>query len=193
VPTIDPTSLLAEVEQSYRRYFEVAPVRASVTFLGVQPIEILRYGRGSAGPDALNDLVSLGMARNPMSGGTEATEVGPRAELLLSVRGAVDHVWRRLAVLAAAPVVEGVVYQAGGRIDLGEAWSPGSRCTGALLTESPIGTVTAAEPVQILTVVPACGTELAWARVHGTESLRQLWASAGVDTADLLRSPVALP
>ena len=41
---------------------------------------------------------------------------GPRAELMLHLRDPADEhadVWRRLAVLAAAPAVEGVVYGRG--------------------------------------------------------------------------------
>jgi hypothetical protein len=41
-------------------------------------------------------------------------------------------------------------------------------------------------------VLPATQTELAWARVHGSERLQQRWLTAGTDLTDLLRDPVEL-
>jgi hypothetical protein len=187
-----PPDILALVEAAYRQHFEVSPARASVSFLGVEPIEVLRY------PDHTTDhYLTLGMARHPMTDPAEAvvaTASAPRAELLLSAAGRPDRLWRALAVLAAAPAVEGAVYQPGNRIDLGEPLCPGSRCTGGLLAASelrPIAVGGVAD-VQVLRLLPATPTELAWARVHGSEQLRQRWQAAGTDLTDLMRDPVEL-
>ena len=99
------------------------------------------------------------------------------------------EVWRRLAVLAAAPSVEGIVHRAGATLDIGEALAPGSRCTGVVVTDS---TVPAVGEVEILQVLPATANELAWSRVHGSAALRERWASAGTDLRDLRRSAVDL-
>lgn len=137
------------------------------------------------------------MCRYPMVG-TSADRIddptAPRAELLLTVAGEVAGLWRRLAVLAAAPAVEGAVYQDGGRIHLGEALVPGSRCVGGVLADGPMPAVTVPEAadIQLLQFLPATATELAWARVHGSSALRQRWRDRGTALPDLLRDPVAL-
>jgi hypothetical protein len=123
-----------------------------------------------------------------------AAESAPRAELLLSAAGRPDPLWRNLAVLAAAPAVEGAVYQVANRVDLGEPLCSGSRCTGGVLAPAalqPIA-VPGLAAVQVLRVLPATQTELAWARVHGSEQLQQRWLTAGTDLTDLLRDPVEL-
>lgn len=187
-----PSDILHLVEAAYRQHFETVPARASVSFLGLDPIEILRY------PDGRQDhYLSLGMSGYPMADPGEivvAAESAPRAELLLSAAGRPDLLWRKLAVLAAAPAVEGAVYEVGNRVDLGEPLCSGSRCTGGVLATSelqPIAVLGAAA-VQILRVLPATQTELAWARVHGSEQLQQRWLAAGTDLADLMRDPVEL-
>ncbi|MDQ1654218.1 MAG: hypothetical protein QOI35_3418, partial [Cryptosporangiaceae bacterium] len=80
--------------------------RASVAFVGVQTLEVVRFGPGG---DGLVRYVTLGMSRHPMTGAEAPTQdaAGPRAELVLTVREPVDGVLRSLAVLAAMPVVEG--------------------------------------------------------------------------------------
>jgi len=184
--------ILNVVEAAYRQHFEVVPARASVSFLGVEPIEVLRYPEGNR-----DHYLSLGMSRYPMVEPSEsvvAVGSAPRAELLISAQGRPDLLWRRLAVLAAAPAVEGAVYAVGNRVDLGEPLSPGSRCTGGVLAAGPLGpiTVPGVAGVQILRVLPATQTELAWARVHGGEQLEQRWLRAGTDLTDLMRDPVDL-
>lgn len=184
--------ILPLVEAAYRQHFEVAPARASVSFLGLDPIEILRY------PDGVVDhYLSLGMSGHPMSNPSElviATESAPRAELLLSAAGRPEPLWRNLAVLAAAPAVEGAVYRVADRVDLGEPLCPGSRCTGGVLAAAELRPipVPGLAAVHVLQVLPATGTELAWARVHGSEQLQQRWLAAGTDLTDLLRDPVEL-
>lgn len=180
------------VEAAYRQHFEIEPARASVSFLGVDPIEVLRYPEGPT-----DHYLTLGMSRHPMADPGDAviaTASAPRAELLLSATGRPDGLWRALAVLAAAPAVEGAVYQAGNRIDLGEPLCAGSRCSGVVLAASELQPITVAgmADVQVLRVLPATATELAWARVHGSEQLRQRWQAAGTELANLMRDAVAL-
>jgi len=115
---------------------------------------------------------------------------------MLHLRDPADEhadVWRKLAVLAAAPAVEGVVHTPGMSLDLGEPLSAGSACTGVVITESPLADVrTAVGPVSVLQAVPATATELAWCRVRGSAALRERWSDAGTDLLDLTRRAVAL-
>jgi hypothetical protein len=187
-------SVLADVEAALVEHFGTQPRRASVSFVGVDPIEVLCF-EPIPGERA---YVSLGMSRQSMTGAAETRRSGdgPRAELLLHIRDPADDyagIWRRLAVLAAAPVVEGVVYAAGMTVDLAEPLAPGSATTGVVVSESPLPTVdSTGGPVPILQVLPATSTELAWCRVRGSAALRARWAAAGTDLLDLLRRPVAL-
>jgi suppressor of fused protein SUFU len=186
--------VLAAVDALLQEHFGQAPVRASVSFVGVEPVEVLRF-EPIPGERA---YVSLGMARRPMTGAGEIVQQahGPRAELMLHVRDPTDsfgEVWRSLAVLAAAPAVEGVVYTPGMTVDLGAPLSPGVRCTGVLVHESVIGGVdTAAGRVDVLQVVPATATELAWCRVHGSTALRERWGEQHTDLLDLERAAADL-
>lgn len=188
------TGDLAAVEAVCTEHFGHAPVRASISFLGVEPIEVLRY---ELEQDELV-YVTLGMSRRPMTSATEAVLAagGPRAELSAHVRrdgGQFDDVWRQLALLAAAPAVEGVVYSSGMTVDLGSPLAAGSRCTGGVLEESGIPAVRGDTGVtDILRVIPATANELAWCRVHGAASLRELWDRQGTDLLDLGRSPARL-
>jgi hypothetical protein len=188
--------ILATVEAAYRQHFEVAPARASVSFVGVEPIEILRYAGGDF-ESPCHHYLSLGMSRYPMTDPADVVvdaATAPRAELVLTVAGRPDDLWRQLAVLAAAPAVEGAVYVPGNRIDLSDPISAGSRCTGVVLTASELQPIAVAgvADVRVLRLQPATATELAWARVHGSEALQQRWAEAGTDLTDLARDPVAL-
>ena len=182
------------VERALFGHFGQRPSRASVSFLGVEPIEVLRF-EPTPGERV---YVSLGMSRHPMSAAAELV-VGPdapRVELMLHVRddaGRHDGVWRHLAVLAASPEVEGVVYIAGMTVDLGQPLGSGSRCTGGLIVESPLAVVeTPQGTVAVLQVLPATSTELAWCRVQGAAALRARWATQEVDLLDLGRRAVAL-
>jgi hypothetical protein len=185
---------LDSVDAALAAHFAHRPLRASVSFLGVEPIEILRF-EPIPGERA---YLSLGMSRHPMTAASADVLAagGPRAELMLHLRDERDafaEVWRRLAVLAAAPSVEGVVYQPGMTVDLGEPLAAGSRCTGALVVEAPIAPVAAGpDAVAVVQLLPATATELAWCRVHGSAVLRQRWADRGTDLLDLGRPAVAL-
>ncbi|UQX89700.1 suppressor of fused domain protein [Jatrophihabitans telluris] len=188
----DGGGVLAVVEAAYRQHFEVAPSRASVSFVGVEPIEILRYSEGDS-----DHYVSLGMARFPMADPSESIvdeRTAPRAELHLIARGRPDRLWRNLAVLAAAPAVEGAVFSAGGRVDLGEPLATSSRCTGFVLVESTLGSVRypGVADVQFLQAIPATANELAWSRIHSVEALLARWESASVDLEEIFRDAVPL-
>ena len=186
--------LLETVDAALEAHFAHRPLRASVSFLGVEPIEVLRF-EPIPGERA---YLSLGMSRSPMTAATDVVvdAAGPRAELMLHLRDEHDRfaeVWRRLAVLAAAPAVEGVVYRSGMTVDLGQPLAAGSTCTGAVLIESAVPTIDSpAGPVAILQLLPATSTELAWCRVHGSAVLRERWAGRQVDVLDLGRRAVGL-
>jgi len=188
------TPVLPAIEAALVDHFGSSPSRASVSFVGVDPIEVLRF-EPVPGERA---FVSLGLARHPMTRADAPVQSvdGPRAELMLHLRDAVDEfadVWRRLAVLAAAPAVEGVVYSPGMSVDLGEPLVAGSACTGVVLTESPLGDIpTPAGPVTVLQAWPATSTELAWCRVRGAAALRERWAEQDVDGLDLQRRAARL-
>lgn len=168
---------------------------ASVTFLGLEPIEILRIVEG----DVVH-YVTLGGSRHPMGDPNDpvADPVrGPRVELVLSVRSgtALPGVARALGVLVASPAVEGVVLQADALLDLGEQLWQGSSFTAVLLGESEIEPVTLPEPaeaVRCLAVTPVTATEAAWVRVRGAQALRDAWAEAGIDVRDPGRGAAAL-
>jgi hypothetical protein len=138
------------------------------------------------------------MARHPMTGAAETVRVehGPRAEVVLHVRDPTDAfstVWRSLAVLAAAPAVEGVVYTPGMTVDIGAPLAPGSRCRGVVTAESSVPAVRLAdEQVQLFRLLPATAQELAWSRVHGAAALLKRWEERGTDLYDLARSGVDL-
>jgi hypothetical protein len=188
----DGADILKAVEVAYRLHFHVAPVRACISFLGVDPIEVLRYSEGLQ-----QHYVSLGMSRYAMSDpGSEVVDpvAAPRGELMVTSIGPADEIWRNLAVLAAAPAVEGVVYVVGHRVDLGEPLVPGSRCTGGVLVAAELRPITVggAAPVTVLRLLPATSHELAWARVHGTAALQKRGLDAGIEVADMMRKPVDL-
>jgi hypothetical protein len=161
--------------------------RAGVSFLGAQQVDVLRFGPDA---DGLVRYASLGMSRAPMADpGTDlVAQHGPRAELVLSVQGGQDSVLRRLAVLAASPVMEGLVVTPGSGLDLGEPLWDGSRFTAVLVGE-PGGLVPDLEldddePVRFLPLFPMTPNEAAWKRVHGAEALEERWLVQGRDLRD---------
>lgn len=168
---------------------------ASVTFLGLEPIEILRIPDGE-----VVHYVTLGGSRHPMGdpGDLHADPVrGPRAELVLSLRigTAQPGLPKSLGILVATPAVEGVVLQPDALLDLGEPLWQGAVFTAVLLGDSDIPAVVLpepAEPVRYLTVTPVTATEAAWVRVRGAGALRDAWAEAGIDTRDPGRGAASL-
>lgn len=187
------TQNLDRVRAHLRSHFaDTEPDSASVTFLGTEPIEVLRFG----GTDGLVHYVSLGCSRHPM---TDPTQVladphrGPRAEVVLRLRdpGPATGITRSLAILAATPAVDGLVLAAGTLIDLGSPlWAgPSGRVpfTAVLLGHSDIPDLPLGpprEPVTFLSATPVTATEAAWVRLKGAEAMRQAWQSDGVDVLD---------
>ncbi|WP_019929274.1 suppressor of fused domain protein [Nocardia sp. BMG111209] len=169
---------------------------ASVTFLGLEPIEILRVRDG----DHVH-YVTLGGSRHPMTDAAAAVadpERGPRAELVLTLRGgpgAHSGLTRALGVLIAAPAVEGVVLQEDALLDLGEPLWHNAPFTAALLGAAPVPPVPLpepAEPVRFLSAAPITATEAAWVRIRGATALRDAWDEAGIDVRDPYRAAAAL-
>ncbi|GGC70695.1 hypothetical protein GCM10011410_24470 [Hoyosella rhizosphaerae] len=169
------------------------PAAASVTFLGVDPMEVLRYGPSES---RMVHYVTCGCSTNPMGDPSDmlADPVqGPRAELVLAVKGGADTVLRSLATIAAAPSVEGLVLRADALIDLGEPLWPGAAFTAVLLSPSVIPSLQLPEPyspVDFFDAAPITATEAAWMRIKGADALREAWAEAKIDTTDPGRSAV---
>ncbi|MGW6983152.1 suppressor of fused domain protein [Streptomyces sp. NPDC054932] len=190
--------ILALVEARLRTAFGEPDARAAVTFLGTDRIEVLRFAEGD-----LVRYATLGMSAHPM---TDPTAVvadpvrGPRAELVLTVRGglaATDKLLRPLAVLAASPQVEGLIVAPGASLDVGEPLWDGASFSSVLVAE-PGGLVEDLEldepmdPVRFLPLLPMTANEAAWKRVHGAAALQERWLARGTDLRDPLRSAVAL-
>jgi hypothetical protein len=179
---------------------DVEPDSASVTFLGTETIDVLRF----RGPNGLVHYVSLGCSRHPMAEPTLdiADPVrGPRAEIVLQLRGSgpITGVARSLAILAATPSVEGAVLSADALVDLGAPlWeSPSIRVpfTAVLLGASEIRDLPLEpprDPVRFLSATPITATEAAWVRLKGAEAMRQAWDNDGVDVLNPNR-PAAQP
>jgi hypothetical protein len=200
------TKPLAAVRAHLRRYFadpgaDSEPDTASVTFLGAEPIEVLRF-RSRVG-DVVH-YVSVGCSRHPM---TDPADInadslrGPRAEVVMRLRhpGPITGVPRSLAVLAATPAVEGVVLTADALIDLGSPlWSGRAGpapFTAVLLSASDIPDLALPpprDPVRFLSATPITATEAAWVRLKGADAMRQAWQADGVDVLDPNR-PAAQP
>lgn len=190
--------ILALVEARLRTAFGVPDARAAVTFLGTDRIEVLRFAEGD-----LVRYATLGMSSHPM---TDPTAVvadpvrGPRAELVLTVRGGLaptDKLLRPLAVLGASPQVEGLIVAPGASLDVGEPLWDGAPFSSVLVAE-PGGLVEDLEldepmdPVQFLPLLPMTANEAAWKRVHGAAALQERWLARGTDLRDPLRTAVAL-
>lgn len=166
---------------------------ARVTFVGAEPIEVLRFGPGT---DRKMHYVSVGCARHPMGDPSQILADplhGPRAEIVLRLRvsGSDTGLARSLAALAAAPSVEGVVLVADALMDLGQPlWTRQSGAvpfTAVLLSDSDITDVALEEPrepVRFLSVTPITATEAAWVRLKGAEAMREAWRADGVDVFD---------
>ena len=204
------SDVLAAVRRHLDSYFtsagiESEPDVASVTFLGVERIEVLRFGPDfRPGLEGVYHFVSLGCSRYPMSVPSASVSDplrGPRAELVMSLRVGPPPTGlaRSLAVLAATPAVEGVVLGAGSLVDLsGPLWT-GAPFTAVLLDaarKDRTGVPDLALPppcdaVQFLAAVPVTQTEGAWVRLKGAEAMRQAWRDDGVDVLDPLRPAVA--
>jgi hypothetical protein len=174
--------LLAELESAFIERLGTQPERASVSFVGVDAIEVLRWSRRRP-----TTSITLGMARNSMG------ETGRRAELSVDLHGSGGESWRQLAVLAAAPVVEAVVYSLGMTVDLGAPIDTSSLCVGGLIVLSDLGIIaTESGDVSVLRVIPATANELAFSRLKGSAALQERWHQARTDLLDLGRCGVEL-
>jgi hypothetical protein len=184
-------ALLVQVEAHLLTVLGEPSARAAVTFLGTERIEVLRYDG-----DAVR-YVTLGMSRHPMVEPTAPVidADGPRAELVLSLRDRHDEVFRALAVLAASPIVEGVVVSPGASLGLGQALWPTAGFEAVLVGEAG-GLVPDLDwgehGVRFFPVLPMTPAEAAWKRVHGAAALEERWLAAGTDLRDPLRSAVDL-
>jgi hypothetical protein len=164
------------------------PDAASVTFLGAEPFEILRFGPDD---DGVVHYVSLGCSRHPM---TDPAEIaadpvrGPRAEVTVALRGSSPAgLARSVAVLAAAPVVEGLVLEPDALVDLGTPLWERAPFTAFLLGHSDIDDIALRapyDPVAVLSAVPITPTEAAWVRLKGADAMREAWRVDGVDVLD---------
>jgi len=177
------------------------PGIASVTFLGVERMDVLRFGPDPRpGFDDVFHHVSMGCSRHPMTDAAAALSDplrGPRAEVVLSLRGStpIPGLARSVAVVAATPAVDGVVLAADALVDLsGPLWA-GAPFTAVLLGGSDIPELALeapCDPVRFLSAVPVTQTEGAWVRLKGAEAMRQAWGDDGVDVLDPGR-PAARP
>jgi Suppressor of fused protein (SUFU) len=191
------TTILDGVRAHVRTHFPgVKPDSASVTFLGTEPIEIMRFRAA----DGVAHYVSLGCSRHPMTDPTQMVADplrGPRAEVVLSQRdaGPVRGLGRSLAVVAATPAVDGVVLTVDALIDLGSPLWAGAPFTAVLLGASDITDLpleSPRDPVQFLSAIPITPTEAAWVRLKGAGAMRDAWYDDGVDVLDPNR-PAAQP
>jgi hypothetical protein len=128
-------------------------------------------------------------------------ERGPRAEVVLRLRnpGPITRLAHSLAIVAATPVVDGVVLVEDALIDLGSPlWDTRSGpapFTAILLGRSDIPELpldSPRDPVRFLSATPITATEAAWVRLKGAEAMRQAWQADGVDVLDPNR-PAAQP
>ncbi|MFZ2511694.1 MAG: suppressor of fused domain protein [Gordonia sp. (in: high G+C Gram-positive bacteria)] len=173
-----------------------APQRASVTFLGVEPIDVLRYADAEA---RLVVFATAGCARHPMHDPAELVPdpvVGPRVELVVRMQPSAPlaGLHKSLATLAAAPAVEGLILGDDSLVDLQEPLWSGAVCSAYLLTRDldvpalPLGG--GRDPVAFLRAVPITANEAAWVRLKGAQALREAWDEGGVDVTDPTRGGV---
>lgn len=129
-----PVDVRGSVERHLVATFGPATGRAGVTFLGAEPIDVLRFGPR---PDGVYRYATVGMSAEPMGDPAASAHdpSGPRAELVLSLRAPRDTVVRQLAMLAAIPAIEGMVVVAGAGLDLGAALWDGAPFQGVLVGE----------------------------------------------------------
>lgn len=197
-----PAEVRAHVGEHFARAgITGEPVAASVTFLGTERIDVLRFGPAV---DDCYHYVSLGCSRHPMFDPTEMVTdaiAGPRAEVVVSLRGPTPSgLARSVAIVAAAPAVEGLILDVDALIDLeSPLWhlpdppgrsapAPrGAPFTAFLLGPSGIADVelpAPRSPVTILAATPITATEAAWVRLKGADAMREAWQTDGVDVLD---------
>ncbi len=169
----------------------IEPQRASVTFLGLESIDVLRF----AGADEVS-YISLGCSRHPMGEPDQLIvdpDVGPRGEVVIRMYASLPlpGLHRSVAMLAAAPAVEGLVLTADALIDLGEPLWEGATCTAVVLEADAIEVCElpgGLEPVTFFRAIPVTANEAAWIRLKGIDALRAAWVEAGIDVRDPARA-----
>ncbi|WP_006243103.1 suppressor of fused domain protein [Mycolicibacterium tusciae] len=185
--------VLAKVRAHLREHFAgtgitADPVEASVTFVGTERIDVLRFGPDAEG---VSHYVSVGCSRHPMFDPAElVTDAlhGPRAEAVVALQGpSPKGLARSLAILAAAPAVEGLILEPDALIDLETPLWEGAPFSAFLLGRSDIDDVTLTDPlppVTMLAATPITATEAAWVRLKGADAMREAWVQDGVDVLD---------
>ena len=184
-----PAEVRAHLLEHFARAGVTAePDAASVTFLGTEKIDVLRFGPA---PDGVTHYVSLGCSRHPMLDPSEmVTDVlhGPRAELTVTLRGASPRgLSRSIAIVAAAPAVEGLILEPDALVDLETPLWEDAPFTAFLLGRSDIDDVELPRPLQpvaIFSATPITATEAAWVRLKGADAMREAWVQDGVDVLD---------
>ncbi len=187
-----PAAVRAHVREHFvRTGITAEPVEASVTFLGTERIDVLRFGPDSAG---VSHYVSVGCSRHPMFDPTEmVTDAlhGPRAEAVVALSGPTPKgLARSLAILAASPAVEGLILEPDALIDLETPLWEGASFSAFLLGRSDIDDVALTDPlppVTLLSATPITATEAAWVRLKGAEAMREAWTQDGVDVLNPAR------
>ena len=187
------TDVLSDVRAGLREHFARTGIRdepaaASVTFLGAETIEVLRFGPSVSG---VYHYVSLGCSRHPMLDPTSMvidSASGPRAEVVVTQRGATPTgLVRSIAVVASTPAVEGLVLVPDALVDLETPLWEGAPFTAMLLGASDIDDIELPapyDPVVVLTATPITPTEAAWVRLKGADAMREAWRVDGVDVDD---------
>jgi hypothetical protein len=172
-----------EVRAHLRSHFALLdePATASVTFVGVEPIDVMRFGPDEQG---VVHYVSVGCSRHGM--GDDPVR-GPRAEVVVALRGGVDlpGLARSVAVVAAAPAVEGLVLTPDALVDLGQPLWAGAPFSAVLLGDSTIDEMPGhPSAVVFYAATPITPTEAAWVRLKGVDAMRQAWLQDEVDVLD---------
>lgn len=173
-----------------RSRFDGEPETASVTFLGVERIDVHRFREGD-----VYTYVTFGCSRHPM---TEASAAitdpvrGPRAEVVMRLRAGVptSGIARSMAVIAATPAVDGVVLTEDLLVDLSAPLWEEAPFTAVLLGAGDIPEFPMEpprDPVHFFSAVPITQTEAAWVRLKGADAMRQAWSDDGVDVLDPAR------
>jgi hypothetical protein len=187
-----PAKVRAHLREHFTRTGITAePVEASVTFLGTEKIDVLRFGPIG---DGISHYVSVGCSRHPMFDPAElVTDAlhGPRAEVTVALKGpSPQGLARSLAILAAAPAVEGLILEPDALIDLETPLWEGASFSAFLLGRSDIEDVALTDPlppVTVLAATPITATEAAWVRLKGAEAMREAWIQDAVDVLDPAR------
>lgn len=187
------------LSQHLQRELGAVPQRASVTFLGAEPIDVLRFADVDAG---YLTYVTAGASRHPMADPADLNPDpvrGPRAEVVMrltpSGEAGLRNLHKSLAMIAAAPMVEGLVLGPDALVDLGTPLWDGAPFTAVLLAQdelAPLELPAPAEAVRFLRAVPITANEAAWVRLKGADALREAWADAGIDPADPARVAATL-